>query len=68
MGGHVPFTHYRSFDRHMDKALGEDGWFHQQRESWVWIADRFVPYSFWNHLHRLPQEMCRGTAGSHLRD
>ena len=57
MGGHVQFSHYESFDRYMDRALGADGWLHHERESWVWIADRFVPYPFQNNLHRLPPEM-----------
>src|SRR6266545_2590927 len=50
MGGHVQFSHYESFDRYMDLALGADGWLNHQRESWVWIADRFVPYPFQNNL------------------
>jgi protoporphyrinogen oxidase len=57
MGGHVQFSHYESFDRYMDLALGAEGWLHHQRESWVWIANRFVPYPFQNNLHRLPPEM-----------
>ena len=57
MGGHVQFSHYESFDKYMDLALGADGWLHHQRESWVWMADRFVPYPFQNNLHRLPPEL-----------
>jgi protoporphyrinogen oxidase len=56
LGGHVQFSHYESFDRYMDQALGADGWHHHQRESWVWISNRFVPYPFQNNLHRLPPE------------
>ncbi len=56
MGGHVQFSHYESFDRYMDQALGAEGWLHHERESWVWISDRFVPYPFQNNLHRLPPE------------
>lgn len=52
-GGHVQFSHYDNFDRYMEKALGKDGWLTHQRESWVWIRNRFVPYPFQNNLHRL---------------
>lgn len=41
----------------MDQALGTDGWLHHQRESWVWMADRFIPYPFQNNLHRLPPDL-----------
>ncbi len=57
VGGHVQFSHYDYFDRAMKEALGEDGWLHHERESWVWIADRFVPYPFQNNLRYLPREM-----------
>ncbi|MBU0677833.1 MAG: FAD-dependent oxidoreductase [Verrucomicrobia bacterium] len=53
LGGHVQFSHYETFDRYMKQALGEDGWLTHQRESWVWIRKRFVPYPFQNNLHRL---------------
>lgn len=55
-GGHVQFSHYDTFDRYMDLALGADGWLTHQRESWVWIKKRFVPYPFQNNLHRLDPE------------
>lgn len=53
LGGHVQFSHYETFDRYMEKALGKDGWLTHERESWVWIRNRFVPYPFQNNLHRL---------------
>ena len=52
-GGHVQFSHYATFDRYMDQSLGSDGWLTHQRESWVWVRRRFVPYPFQNNLHRL---------------
>lgn len=55
-GGHVQFSHYDTFDRYMDQALGPEGWYTHQRESWVWIKKRFVPYPFQNNLHRLDPE------------
>lgn len=56
IGGHVQFSHYEYFDRAMIEFLGADGWLHHQRESWVWIRDRFVPYPFQNNIRRLPPE------------
>jgi len=57
IGGHVQFSHYKYFDELMEKALGKEGWLHHQRESWVWIRDRFVPYPFQNNIRRLPKEV-----------
>lgn len=56
LGGHVEFSHYDKFDRYIDRAVGRDGWLTHQRESWVWIRKRFVPYPFQNNLHRLDAE------------
>jgi len=56
IGGHVQFSHYKYFDELMMKALGEDGWLNHQRESWVWIKERFVPYPFQNNIRCLPKE------------
>jgi protoporphyrinogen oxidase len=55
LGGHVQFSHYELFDTLMDHLLGVDGWLYHDRESWVWIRDRFVPYPFQLNLHRLPE-------------
>jgi protoporphyrinogen oxidase len=57
IGGHVQFSHYDYFDDAMDEALGKEGWLHHERESWVWMADRFVPYPFQNNLRYLPKDM-----------
>jgi protoporphyrinogen oxidase len=56
IGGHVQFSHYPYFDAVMDRALGVDGWLHHQRESWVWMKNRFVPYPFQNNIRYLPKE------------
>ncbi|MCX5795120.1 MAG: FAD-dependent oxidoreductase [Elusimicrobia bacterium] len=56
IGGHVQFSHYAYFDRVMDSVLAADEWLHHQRESWVWIRGRFVPYPFQYNIRRLPQE------------
>lgn len=52
-GGHVQFSHYETFDRYMDLALGADGWLSHQRESWCLVRGKWVPYPFQNNLHRL---------------
>jgi len=57
VGGHVQFSHYDYFDDAMDEALGKEGWLHHERESWVWMADRFVPYPFQNNLRYLPRDL-----------
>lgn len=56
IGGHVQFSHYDYFDKAMIKALGKEGWLHHEREAWVWIKERFVPYPFQNNIHRLPKK------------
>jgi len=53
IGGHIQFSHYDDFDRAMDATMGSD-WLSHQRESWVWIRDRFIPYPFQNNTHFLP--------------
>lgn len=58
IGGHVLFSHYRYFDQVMDTLLGkEDGWVRHQREAWVWMQDRFVPYPLQNNIHYLPKDI-----------
>jgi len=56
VGGHVQFSHYTYFDKLMLEALGEEGWLTHQRESWVWMKNRFVPYPFQNNIRYLPKE------------
>lgn len=46
LGGHVQFSHYKEFDQAMDEACQNEGWLTHQRESWVWIKNKFVPYPF----------------------
>src|SRR5271154_437071 len=55
-GGHVQFSHYSKFDEYMDVAIPPEGWLWHDRESWIWIKNRFVPYPFQNNLHRLDPE------------
>lgn len=56
VGGHVQFSHYSYFDQLMKDALGEEGWLNHQRESWVWMKNRFVPYPFQNNIRYLPKD------------
>lgn len=56
IGGHVQFSHYPYFDAVMELAITE--WLFHQRESWVWIQDRFIPYPFQNNIRYLPPESC----------
>jgi len=55
IGGHVQFSHYKYFDDLMDILLGEE-WLYHERESWVWMRDRFIPYPFQNNIRRLPRD------------
>ncbi len=55
LGGHVLFSHYRYFDTLMREALG-DAWVEHQREAWVWMRERWIPYPFQNNVWRLPAE------------
>lgn len=55
LGGHVLFSHYEYFDRLMDQALGS-AWLEHQREAWVWMRQRWVPYPLQNNIWRLPDE------------
>ena len=54
VGGHVQFSHYPYFDDLMDDLLGDE-WLHHERESWIWILNRFVPYPFQNNIRFLPR-------------
>ncbi|MDD2734668.1 MAG: FAD-dependent oxidoreductase [Desulfuromonadaceae bacterium] len=55
VGGHVLFSHYEYFDKAVTDALGED-YYEHQRESWVRILQRWVPYPFQNNVRYLPDD------------
>ncbi|HAO21382.1 MAG TPA: amine oxidoreductase, partial [Desulfobacteraceae bacterium] len=58
LGGHVLFSHYDYFDQVMDSLLGkEDGWVFHEREAWIRMQERFIPYPLQNNIHRLPKEI-----------
>jgi protoporphyrinogen oxidase len=54
-GGHVLHSHYPYFDAMFEKVMKHE-YFTHQRESWIWLYDRFIPYPFQNNIHRLPEK------------
>jgi protoporphyrinogen oxidase len=56
IGGHVMFSHYEYFDRLVDRLLG-DQYRSLMRESWIWMAGRWIPYPLQNNIRHLPPEM-----------
>lgn len=56
IGGHVHFSHYSTYDRVLDEALG-DQWLTHERSANIWIEGRFVPYPLQLNLHHLPKEL-----------
>ncbi len=59
IGGHVQFSHYSYFDKAMEIALGKDGWFEHQRESWIWMCDRMIPYPLQYNIRFLPNDLLK---------
>jgi len=55
VGGHVLFSHYDYFDKTVAEALG-DHYYEHQRESWIRILQRWVPYPFQNNVRYLPDD------------
>ncbi|MBI9089852.1 MAG: FAD-dependent oxidoreductase [Desulfobacterium sp.] len=57
-GGHVLFSHYTYFDNVMNSLLKDSGgWLVHNREAWVWMQERFVPYPLQNNIHKLPKNV-----------
>ena len=56
IGGHVLFSHYEYFDRLFDKLMGDD-YQELQREAWVWMFNRWLPYPFQNNIKYLPKQV-----------
>jgi len=64
IGGHIQFSHYDYFDRVMAALLPEDGWVSHERESWIWMRNRFIPYPLQYNIGMLPEkEMLECLAG-----
>jgi protoporphyrinogen oxidase len=55
IGGHVMFSHYAYYDELVEKLMGAD-YTELQREAWVWMEGRYVPYPFQNNLRHLEPE------------
>jgi protoporphyrinogen oxidase len=55
IGGHVMFSHYEYYDRVFDRLMGDEFTLNN-RESWVRIMDRWVPYPFQNNIRYLPPQ------------
>lgn len=55
IGGHVLFSHYPYFDTLLARMLG-DNFTKIQREAWIWMMDRFIPYPFQNNIRHLPKD------------
>ncbi len=53
IGGHVMFSHYDYYDRVFESVMREDFTLND-RESWIRILDRWVPYPFQNNVRCLP--------------
>jgi protoporphyrinogen oxidase len=55
IGGHVMFSHYTYYDQCFEKLMGDDFTLND-RESWVRMFDRWVPYPFQNNVRYLPKQ------------
>jgi protoporphyrinogen oxidase len=56
IGGHVMFSHYKYYDKCFDRLMGDDFTLNN-RESWVRMFERWVPYPFQNNIRYLPREV-----------
>ena len=55
IGGHVMFSHYDYYDKLFDTLMGDE-FSLNDRESWVRMFDRWVPYPFQNNIRYLPKQ------------
>ena len=63
IGGHVMFSHYQYYDDLVEKLMGDD-YTELNREAWVWMEDRFIPYPFQNNIRDLdPQTVFECVTG-----
>lgn len=56
IGGHVMFSHYTYYDQCFDKLMGDEFTLND-RECWVRMLNRWVPYPFQNNIRYLPREI-----------
>src|SRR3954468_18993139 len=52
IGGHVMFSHYDYYDALVDKLMAGE-YTELQREAWVWMQERFIPYPLQNNIKDL---------------
>jgi len=57
IGGHIQFSHYDYFDRVMKTLIPDDAWIPHERESWIWMMGRFIPYPLQYNIGRLPEKV-----------
>lgn len=63
LGGHVVFSHYPYFDT-MFNAVLEGNFLDHQREAWIYMKDRYIPYPFQNNVRYLdPQDVLECVMG-----
>lgn len=55
IGGHVMFSHYKYYDQCFDALMGSEFTLNN-RESWVRMCDRWIPYPFQNNIRYLPPQ------------
>jgi len=64
IGGHVMFSHYPYYDALVDRLMGDE-YTTLNREAWVWMENRFIPYPFQNNIRDLdPQTVFDCLAGA----
>lgn len=56
IGGHIQFSHYDYFDRVMKSIMPMESWLSHERESWIWMCKRFIPYPLQKNIGRLPKK------------
>lgn len=56
IGGHVHFSRYEYYNRVLDRVFSSEDWLWHEREAWIWVQGRFVPYPFQNNLRYLHRE------------
>jgi len=56
IGGHVQFSHYDYFDQVMINCAERNKWYEHERESWVWMDNRFIPYPLQNNIRHLTKD------------
>ena len=55
IGGHVMFSHYPYYDALVERLMGDE-YTTLNREAWVWMENRFIPYPFQNNIGGLGPE------------